>query len=86
MNNSFSLLHFTLLGKTLNNVSRLLPVVSPLILQPLTVALHAPNLLAIVIWNRVRNRVSRWINTEALDTVEEFFLFLLHLQHVSMAS
>lgn len=76
MNNPFFLFHLTFPSYTLNNVPRLLPIVSPLVFQPLTVTLHTANLLAIVIRNRVRNRVSGWVNTEALDAVEEFFLFL----------
>jgi hypothetical protein len=76
MNNPFFLFYLTSANYTLNDVSRLLPVVSSLIFQPLTIALHTADFFAVVVWNGVRDRIGRRVNAEALDAVEEFFLFL----------
>jgi hypothetical protein len=61
----------------LGNEVTALAVVCSLVLEPLSVSLHAANLLAVVIGDGVRNRVGGRVNTESLDTVEELLLFLL---------
>lgn len=60
----------------LNDKAAPLPVVRPLVLQPLPVSLDTANLLAVVVRHGVRNRVRRGINTESTDSVKELFLFL----------
>lgn len=60
----------------LSNEVPALTVVSPLVLQPLTITLHASNLFPVVIRNRVRDRVGRRVYAEAANTIEELFLFL----------
>lgn len=63
-------------GAGLNNEVAALAVVCSLILEPLTVSLHAANLLAVVVGNGVCNRIGGRVDTESLDTVEEFLFFL----------
>ena len=69
----------------LNDKAAPLPVVRPLVLQPLSVSLDTANLLAVVVRHGVRNRVGRGVNTESTDSVKELFLFLLFRQPVSNA-
>lgn len=60
----------------LSNKVASLPVVRPLILQPLSVSLDTTNLLAVVIGNRVRHGVGRRIHAESLYSIVEFLFFL----------
>lgn len=53
-----------------------LAVVSALVLEPLAVSFHAANLFAVVVWNRIGDRVCGGINTVLADAVEEFLFFL----------
>lgn len=53
-----------------------LAVVSALVLEPLSVSFHAANLLAVVVWDGVGDRVCGGINTVLADAVEEFLFFL----------
>lgn len=64
------------LDRSLGDEVAALAVVSPLILQPRSVSLDAADLLAIVVWNRVGDRVCGGIDAVLADTVEEFLLFL----------
>ena len=52
-----------------------------LILQPIPVPLHAANLLAVVVWHRIRGRASGRINPVLLYPPVEihFFLFRAHM-------
>jgi hypothetical protein len=75
------LLHLKV-GAKLGNEVTALAVVCSLILEPLSVSLHAANLFAVVIGDRVRNRVGGRVNTESLNTVEELFLFLRQREQV----
>lgn len=72
-------------GDKSNNEVAALAVVSPLVLQPLSVSLHTTNLLAVVIGNGVGNRVGRWVNTEATNAIEKLFLFL-EVEHNTLAN
>lgn len=51
-------------------------VVRTLILEPLSIALYASNLLAIVVRDRVGDGVGGGIDAVLADAVEEFLLFL----------
>lgn len=63
-------------GAELNNEVAALAVVCSLVLEPLSVSLHATNLLAIVVGNGVCNRIGGRVDTESLDAVKEFLFFL----------
>lgn len=63
-------------SKELGDEVAALPVVRPLVLEPLSVSLHATDLLAVVVGDGIRNRVGRGVHAESSDAVEEFFLFL----------
>lgn len=69
-------LHHLKVGAKLGNEVTALAVVRSLILEPLSVSLHATNLLTVVIGDGVGNRVGGRVNTESLDTVKELLLFL----------
>jgi len=52
-----------------------LSVVCTLVLEPMSVALHTVNLLAVVVGNWVGDRVGRGVHAESSDSVKEFLLF-----------
>ena len=60
----------------LSNEVAALSVVCALVLEPLSVPLHTANLLAVVIRDRVCDRVRRGVHAESSNPIEEFFLFL----------
>jgi len=60
-----------------------LEVESSLVLEPPPVASDAANLLAIVVWRRVRERGCGGVNSVALDAVEEARVFLFTCQTLS---
>lgn len=60
----------------LGNEVAALAVICPLVLEPLSVALHTVDLLAIVVGHWVCDRVGRGVHAESSDSVEEFLLFL----------
>ena len=53
-----------------------LAVVGTLVLQPLSVSLHTANLLAVIIGDRVRDRVGGGVDAEPADAIKELLLFL----------
>jgi hypothetical protein len=69
-------LMITNFGNQLGNEVAPLAVVCPLVLEPLSIALDAANLFTIVIWDGVRDRIGRRIDSVSLDSVKELFLFL----------
>lgn len=73
--------HFS--QRQLSNEVAALPVVSPLVLEPLAVALDASNLLAVVIGDGVGDRVGRGIDTESANAIEELLLFLRYIDFFS---
>lgn len=75
MLNQFSLVHDDYQCRLRNEMASL-PVVCSLILEPLPVALNTADFLAVVVGNRVRNRVRRRVHPESPDAVEELLLFL----------
>ena len=60
-----------------NNKTSSLAVISSLILQPLSVSLDALDLLAVVVWHRVRRGIGRRVNAKVFDPVKEFLFLLL---------
>jgi hypothetical protein len=64
------------LGGCLGDEVAAFTVVSPLILQPCSVSLDTADLLAIVVWDGVGDRVGRGIDAVLADAIEEFLLFL----------
>jgi hypothetical protein len=59
-----------------NEETTLLPVIRSLVLEPATIALHTPDLLAIVVRDGVIVRLGRRVDAEALYAFVELFLFL----------
>lgn len=53
-----------------------LPVVCPLVLEPLPVSLHAADFFAVVVRHGVGDRVGRGIHAITADAVEELLFFL----------
>ena len=51
----------------------------PLIFQPPPIALHARNLLTIIIWHRTLKRRPRRINPPLFDPLKEILLLLHHI-------
>ena len=72
--------HVHPLQTLINTSQKVLPpfIERPLILHPIPVFLHAPDLLSVVIRYRIRRRPSRRIDPVLLDPLVEVYLFLHH--------
>jgi len=58
-----------------------LPIISPLILQPLLVLLDTPNLLPVVVWDGITEALEGGVDAVLFDMLEEFTLSLINLPH-----
>lgn len=63
-------------SKESRNEVAALAVVSPLVFQPVAIALHTTNLFAVVIGNGVGDRIGGGIDTPFANAIKEFFFFL----------